>query len=161
MAYTFAEFQSTDTDALLRLWRASFEHGVGIVDPHPLAEQRNDFENEVLPSHRVRVAWHGLERVGFMANRRDTVSQLHVHVQHLGRGLGTRFLRLAQAESVGCLRLHTFARNHRACRFYEHHGFEAVARGIEPYWQLEDVLYEWRADRLPTTAPGKEAPPRR
>ena len=144
-AYSLADFQPADTDALVRMWRASFEHGVGIVDPHPLAHQRRWFVNELLPTHRVRVAWRGLELAGFMATRGDTLSQLYVHVEHLGQGLGTRFLRLAQAESEGRLVLHTFACNHRACRFYEHHGFQAVARGFEPFWQLEDIRYEWRA----------------
>jgi ribosomal protein S18 acetylase RimI-like enzyme len=145
MAYTTAEFKPADTDALLRLWRASFEHGVGIVDPHPIDAQRSYFVDEVLPTHRVRVAWQGEELVGFMANRCDMLSQLYVHVQHLGHGLGTSFLRLAQADSPGRLGLYTFARNHRACRFYEQHGFKVAARGIEPFWQLEDVHYVWHA----------------
>jgi RimJ/RimL family protein N-acetyltransferase len=51
------------------------------------------------------------------------------------------------AASVGSLWLYTFARNERARRFYERNGFAAVAFGYEPFWQLEDVRYEWRRSR--------------
>jgi RimJ/RimL family protein N-acetyltransferase len=48
------------------------------------------------------------------------------------------------AASAGSLWLYTFARNERARRFYERNGFVAVAFGYEPFWQLDDVRYEWR-----------------
>jgi hypothetical protein len=31
-----------------------------------------------------------------------------------------------------------------ARRFYERHGFVAVAHGFEPTWRLADVRYEWK-----------------
>jgi len=132
-----------ETEALVRLWRASFEHGVGIVDPHPLAEQIAYFENTVRPACQVHVARRGGEMVGFMACRHDTVSQLHVRVAHLGQGIGTLLLERAKQDSAGSLWLYTFARNQRARRFYESRGFVAVAFGFEATWQLDDVRYEW------------------
>ena len=33
------EFQADHAGELVPLWRESFEFGVGIVDPHPIAEQ--------------------------------------------------------------------------------------------------------------------------
>ena len=50
------DFVDAHTDELVRMWRQSFEHGVGIVDPHPLREQRRYFIEHVLPSQAVRVA---------------------------------------------------------------------------------------------------------
>ena len=35
------------SDALVRLWREAFEYGVGVTDPHPLAEQRDAFVGDV------------------------------------------------------------------------------------------------------------------
>ncbi len=137
------EFQSHDTDALVRMWRASFEHGVGIVDPHPLEEQIAHFRSKVLPTNRVRVAKLAEAMVGLLASNPESVSQLHVRVENIGQGIGSRLLRLAQAESWGSLWLFTFARNTQARRFYEHHGFVAIAHGFEPMWQLEDVKYRW------------------
>jgi ribosomal protein S18 acetylase RimI-like enzyme len=72
-----------------------------------------------------------------------------VHVKHLRRGLGRQLLDWAKAQSSGGLWLYTFARNSAARAFYESQGFEAVAFGHEPAWQLDDVKYAWRR-----TAPG-------
>ena len=137
------DFESTDTDALVRMWRASFEHGVGIVDPHSLEEQIEYLRTKVIPVHRVRVARDDESIVGFLASNHESVAQLYVRVQDIGRGIGTQLLRLAQSESSGSLWLFTFAQNARACRFYEHHGFVAVAHGFEPMWKLNDVKYQW------------------
>ena len=137
------DFRSADTDTLVRMWRASFEHGVGIVDPHSLEEQIEYLRTKVMPVHRVRVAKKDESIVGFLASNRESIAQLYVRVQNMGRGIGTQLLRLAQSESSGSLWLFTFAQNVRACRFYEHHGFVAVAHGFEPMWKLNDVKYQW------------------
>ena len=54
-------------------------------------------------------------------------------------------LEWAKSESCGSLWLYTFERNEGACTFYERHGFTAIARGVEPSWQLADVKYRWAA----------------
>jgi GNAT superfamily N-acetyltransferase len=137
------DFQSQDTDALVWMWRESFEHGVGVIDPHPFEEQVEYLRSKVLPVNRARVLKEGERIVGFLASNSESVAQLYVRVQHIGQGIGTRLLRLAQSESSGSLWLFTFARNLRACRFYEHRGFIAVAHGFEPTWKLDDVKYQW------------------
>lgn len=138
-----ADFDPGDTEALVRMWRESFEFGVGVVDPHPIEAQAAYLLSTVVPQNRVRVAWSNDGLVAFMASTAESITLLHVKVSHIGRGIGTQLLRLAQAESSGSLWLFTFQQNERACRFYEHHGFRAVARGFEPTWQLEDVKYVW------------------
>ena len=137
------DFQPHDTEALVRMWRASFEYGVSITDPHPLHEQVEYFHNKVVPVHRVRVVKLGGTIVGFLAANAESVAQIYVRVENIGQGIGSRLIRLAQAESSGSLWLFTFARNTRACRFYEHHGFVAVAHGFEPMWKLDDIKYQW------------------
>jgi ribosomal protein S18 acetylase RimI-like enzyme len=139
-----ADFRPAMTDALVAMWRESFEEAVGIQDPNPLAEQRRYFETEVLPHNTVKVALEGSTIVGFVAASRDSIAQLYVRRGCQGRGLGTALLEWARAQSGGALWLYTFARNTRACAFYERHGFRAVARGFEPAWNLADVRYEWR-----------------
>jgi len=44
------------------------------------------------------------------------------------------------------LELYTFARNEGARRFYERHGFRAIAFGQENEENEPDVLYEWVPD---------------
>jgi len=135
-----------EAQALVRMWRDSFEHGVGIRDPHPLHEQIDFLLTKVLPAHVVRVVEEDGGPVGFIASTAESVSQLYVRVDRIGRGIGSALLALAQAESAGHLWLYTFARNLRARAFYERHGFVDVGHGFEPNWQLEDVRFEWRRD---------------
>jgi len=125
------------------MWRASFEYGVGIIDPHSLEAQRRYFVDEVLPHNDVRLALVAGALVGFVAASRASIAQLHVHVEFLRRGIGTQLLAWAQAQSSGSLWLYTFARNTGARAFYEHHGFVDVEHGFEPTWRLEDVKYRW------------------
>lgn len=137
------DFQSDDMQPLARMWRESFEHGVGIVDPHPLEAQIAHFEREVRPHHRVRVARRDGLIVGFLASNAESVSQLYVRVGHHRLGIGRRLLDIAKAGSQGSLWLFTFARNTNACAFYESQGFTVAERGFEPMWQLDDVKYAW------------------
>ena len=140
---TLVEFDSRHLDELIPMWRASFEAGVGIIDPHPLSEQRLYFLNEVLPGNDVRVALLPNELVGFIAASAESVAQLYVRVGFQRRGIGAQLLEWAKGRSNGSLWLYTFARNLGARAFYERNGFVAIAHGFEPMWQLEDIKYEW------------------
>ena len=141
--------QHARADDLVRMWRASFEHGVGVSDPHSLAQQRRYLLTELLPKNVVRVAHSSGELVGFVAATRESITQLYVRVGHFGRGIGTMMLDWAKEQSDGSLWLYTYARNAAARRFYEARGFKAVAYGYEPIWQLEDVRYEWSRNPPP------------
>jgi ribosomal protein S18 acetylase RimI-like enzyme len=137
------EFEPSVVERLVPMWRKSFEFAVGVVDPHTIEEQIAYFKDKVVPENTVRLAWSQDELVGFLASTPESITLLHIKVSHIGRGIGTQLLRLAQAESTGSLWLFTFRQNERACRFYEHHGFKVAARGFEPFWQFEDVKYVW------------------
>ena len=143
-----ADFRTEFVEELLPMWRSSFEEAVGITDPHPLEEQRAYFMHEVIPHNSVRVALMHGEIVGFVAASSVSVAQLYVHTRFQRRGIGTLLLDWAKNQSGGSLWLYTFARNSKACSFYEGSGFRAVARGFESMWQLEDVKYEWSLDRM-------------
>ena len=69
-------------------WRASFEDGVGIVDPHPIAEQKRYLEDTVLPHHEVRLALVDRELVGFVAADSASVAQFYVRPGFQRRGIG-------------------------------------------------------------------------
>jgi GNAT superfamily N-acetyltransferase len=142
-AIQLVDFEPHWLDELVRMWRASFEAGVGISDPHPIEEQKQFFLDVVLPQNAVRIALKEGRIVGFVAASSDTVDHLYVHVDHHRQGIGTLMLDWAKSQSSGRLRLFTFARNQGARSFYERNGFVEIAHGFEPVWQLEDVTLEW------------------
>lgn len=143
-------FQAHRVDDLVALWRESFEHGVGVVEPHTVADQRQYFIDVVLAQHAVHTAVRADGRLaGFIAASHTRVDQLYVHVGHLRRGIGAQLLDWAKAQSSGTLQLHTFARNSAARAFYARQGFREVAQGFEPTLQLPDVLLAWHAGAEP------------
>ena len=145
LTINIVDFDADRADELVRMWRESFEFGVGVVDPNPIEAQREYLMNTVVPSNVVRVAMLDGNIVGFVAATKDSISQLYVRKANHHCGIGTQLLAWAKAQSGGSLWLFTFARNARARAFYEKHGFKIVARGFEPTWQLEDLKYEWAA----------------
>ena len=140
---TRSAYEPADAHEIVKLWRESFEFGVGIIDPHPIQEQLNFFLNEVVPKYEVTVVKDADLIVGFMASIPESVSHLYVRVQYFGRGVGSQLLALAKAKSAGSLWLYTFARNTNARRFYEHHGFTEVERESENMYKLEAIKYKW------------------
>ena len=143
MSFTLEPYRPEDLDELIPMWRESFEHGVGIVDGHPIEEQRAHFLGDVLPKYTVRVARLDGRMVGFIAASPESICQLYVRKGFHRQGIGSRMLAWAIEQSSGSLWLYTFARNAIACAFYERHGFRVTARGHEPHWKLDDVRYEW------------------
>ena len=144
MPVELVPYRSEYRDALVDLWRASFERGVGRPGPNSVDDHRRYFEEHTLAETCVHLALHDGTLVGFGAFTPESVVQLYVHVDHLGQGIGTRLLELAKANSGGRLWLYTFVTNENAQRFYERHGFDIVERGFEPLMQLGDLRYEWR-----------------
>ena len=142
-ALALEEFREDHADELVPMWRESFEKGVGIVDWHPLEEQREALMQKVVPHNTVKVARLDGRMVGFVAATPSSIAQLYVRVGFHRCGIGTRMLDWAKSQSDGALWLYAFARNAGACAFYERHGFRAAARGFEPHWKLDDIRYEW------------------
>ena len=139
------QFEASWLAELIPMWRASFEAGVGVADPHSLLEQKQYFLAEVLPRNSVRLAISDKQLAGFVAASGESVAQLYVRVGFQRRGIGTQMLAWAKGQSRGRLWLYTFARNQGARSFYARNGFVAVAHGFEPSWQLEDVKFHWSA----------------
>src|SRR6185369_6705027 len=92
---------------LVRMWRASFEHGVGITDPHPLEDQLHTLEQKIVPENRVLLVLDKTTSavIGFLAYTAETVSNLYVHIDHQNKGIGSMLLDIAKSDSVGVLRL--------------------------------------------------------
>jgi GNAT superfamily N-acetyltransferase len=103
-----------------------------VRDPHTEAETRAWMRDTVFTRYSVRVADVDGEIVGFAARDGSWLMQLYVKPGWTGRGIGSRLLATMIVDAAGAspvLRLYTFARNAGARRFYERHGFVAVAFG--------------------------------
>jgi ribosomal protein S18 acetylase RimI-like enzyme len=136
-------FRDEHAKELVRMWRESFEFGVGIKDPHPIEEQEQALREVVVPNNAVRVAFLEGQMIGFVAASPRSIAQLYVRIGYVRQGIGSRLLDWAKQQSEGSLWLYTFERNVGARAFYERHGFKITARGYEPNWQLDDLRYEW------------------
>jgi len=142
---SIVDYSSRYGPELVKMWRASFEQGVGIKDPHPLDDQIRALEQKIVLGNRVLIVFDNCKSavIGFLAYTSDTVSHLYIHVDYQNRGIGSMLLDIAKKNSNGVLRLFTLEPNKRAQKFYERHGFKIIRRGFEEFWQLADIEYEW------------------
>ena len=111
----------------------------------------------LIPSGGVTVACSDGVIVGVLATSSDAglgwVDQLYLAPGHVGHGIGSLLLAHALRTLPLPVRLYTFQANHRARRFYEHHGFRAIAfsDGRDNEEGCPDVLYELTAPTDPHT----------
>ena len=114
---------------------------------HSDDEVREWVATTLVPGGGVIVAEVHGRVLGAMATARDGcawITQMAVDPAVVGRGLGSTLLAHALSTLPRPIRLYTFQANNGARRFYERHGFAAVAftdgQGNEEH--CPDVLYE-------------------
>jgi len=121
---------------------------------HPDEDVRQWVRDVLLPTGEVTVAVIGEAIVGVLALAEDDtcrwIEQLYLHPSHVGRGIGSQLLARALATASRPVRLYTFQQNEGARRFYERHGFVAIAFSDGQYNEehCPDVLYERTGPRL-------------
>lgn len=119
----------------------------------PLAHSDGDVRRWVrdtlVPAGSVTVAADDDAIVGMMATSIDTdacgwIDHLYLAPSCVRRGIGAELLAIALASLPRPVRLHVFEQNLGARRFYERHGFVAIAfgDGSENEEGCPDVLYE-------------------
>jgi GNAT superfamily N-acetyltransferase len=127
-----AEF-AADADATATMYLAARREMLpDLRNPHTDAETRAWMRDTVFARYAVRLAEVDGEIVGFAARDGAWLMHLYVKPGWTGRGIGSRLLAVMLADAAAAtpvLRLYTFARNAGARRFYERHGFAAVAFG--------------------------------
>ena len=118
---------------------------------HPEASVRQWVRDELVAGGGVWVWQAGADVVGVLAtSAADGVSwidQLYVLPGCTGAGIGARLLLHAHGLLTPPIRLYTFAANQGARRFYERHGYQALAftDGSDNEELCPDVLYERQA----------------
>ncbi len=144
--FRVAPLELSDMDKAAAVHRASIDDRLPwLAGLHTPEEDRGFFRDHV---HRVCQVCGAFERdtlVGPVAFRAGWIDQLYVLPPVQGRGAGSRLLGIAKAAQES-LSLWTFQRNEGARRFYEFHGFAAVAEtdGAGDEAREPDLLYRWR-----------------
>ena len=132
---------------ILRSRRASVPEIPALV--HSDHEVREWFRDVVMPAHHVWIAVADSpvnpRIVGVAVASAGWLEHLYVEPQWTGQGIGKSLLDVVKAESTGQLLLWTFDSNTGAQRFYERHGFAAVARTDGDNEEgAPDIKYQWQ-----------------
>ncbi|WP_050615501.1 GNAT family N-acetyltransferase [Bacillus testis] len=124
------------------MWRNSKERAIGLKENHSF-ENHVNFLNDILSKqYQVDLTLINDKVVGMIAYNEREISQLYIHIDYQGMGMGRTLLDQVKEQSSGRLTLYTFEVNKRAQRFYEKNGFTIIARGHENEENLPDILYE-------------------
>lgn len=127
----------------VKMWRNSKERAIGQEESHSFKSHLY-FLNSILPElYQIELALIKERVVGMIAYNETEISQLYIHVDYQGIGIGETLLNRAKAQSNGKLTLNTFEVNKNAQRFYEKNGFKIIGRGYENEEKLPDMRYEW------------------
>lgn len=130
------------------MWRASKEKAIRQKENHSF-ENHVYFLNHILPENfQIQLALFDEKVVGMIAYNKSEISQLYIHQDYQGMGIGKVLLEKAKSESSGRLTLYTFEVNKNAQRFYETHGFKRIGSGFENEENLPDIQYEWVGEKI-------------
>jgi GNAT superfamily N-acetyltransferase len=118
---------------------------------HSASEVRTWVESSLIPSGSVTVACTSEAVVGVLATSQANgiawIDQLYLLPGFVGKGLGALLLEHGLKSLARPVRLYTFKANAGARRFYEKHGFRAIAfsDGSTNEEKCPDVLFELTA----------------
>ncbi|MER2030532.1 MAG: GNAT family N-acetyltransferase [Solibacillus sp.] len=128
------------------MWRESKEKAIGQKEGHSF-ENHIYFLNNILPeNYQIDIVLIDDKVVGMIAYNDREISQLYIHIDYQGFGMGQILLDNAKELSSGKLTLYTFEVNENARRFYEKNGFRIRLKGHENEENLTDILYEWTSN---------------
>ena len=142
-----------EAGSLAALWIRSRVASAPAIPPtiHSDGEVRKWFEEEVLPTCEVWVAGDSQGAMALMVLDHEWIDQLYVDPGATRMGIGGALLDHAMRQRPDGLKLWTFQSNLDARRFYENHGFVAIATTTgDNEEHAPDVCYEWRPDSTVT-----------
>lgn len=138
-----APYNPDYAEQTVKMWRDSKEQAIGQKEIHSFNDHIY-FLNNILPEQfQLNLALIDDKVVGMIAYNEIEISQLYIHIDYQGMGIGQTLLDKAKAKSTGRLTLYTFEVNENAQRFYEKNGFKIVGRGHENEENLPDIQYKW------------------
>ncbi|WP_139377746.1 GNAT family N-acetyltransferase [Solibacillus isronensis] len=131
----------------VEMWRESKERAIGQKEMHTFDSHIYFLNNILLEHYQIDVVLIDDKVVGMIAYNEREISQLYIHTDYQGFGIGQTLLDKAKEQSSGKLILYTFEVNENARRFYEKNGFNIKSRGHENEENLPDILYEWISNK--------------
>ncbi|WEG14447.1 GNAT family N-acetyltransferase [Pullulanibacillus sp. KACC 23026] len=141
--FILTQYQPKYAEQTVEMWRTSKEQAIGQKESHSF-ENHIYFLNQILPEqYQIDLALMGDQVVGMIAYNESEISQLYIHIDYQGIGIGQALLDRVKEQSSGRLTLYTFEVNENAQRFYEKNGFKIIGRGHENEENLLDIQYEW------------------
>ena len=151
MILHFRSATPTDADSASDVYLRSRKELVACA---PLAHSddavREWIRRTLIPAGRTTLATVDDRVVGLLALSERSgsgwIDQLYLLPEWVRCGIGSRLVERARNELAPPIRLYTFQCNRPARRFYERHGFEAIAFGDGSCNEegCPDILYEWR-----------------
>jgi len=138
--------EAADADAIGDIWIAAFGATYAFPAAHTEEQIREWIGHHLLNETETWVAEEdGADIIGFLSLTDDMLDQLYVRPGSTGHGIGGRLVTLAKTRRPRGLDLYTFAVNAGARRFYERHGFVAIAfgDGSGNEERQPDVRYRW------------------
>jgi ribosomal protein S18 acetylase RimI-like enzyme len=127
----------------VEMWRDSKERAIGQKEIHSFENHQNFLNNILAKQYQIDLALIDDKVVGMIAYNEGEISQLYIHIDYQGNGIGQSLLDKVKEQSSGRLTLYTFEVNENAQRFYEKNGFIIIGRGHENEENLPDIQYEW------------------
>jgi ribosomal protein S18 acetylase RimI-like enzyme len=141
--FKITQFYPSYAEQTVEMWRDSKERAIGQTEIHSFENHLN-FLNHILPEqYEIDLALIDDKVVGMIAYDEKEISQLYIHIDYQGIGIGQTLLDKVKEQSSGRLTLYTFEVNENAQRFYKKNGFKIIGRGHENEENLPDIQYEW------------------
>jgi len=143
-----------DAAAVAAVYSPSYRLLTFLPALHTADEDREFIAGIIFKECEVTVAELAERIVAFLARDGEEVRLLYTHPDFIGRSAGGRLLEAAKQEDVEALELWCFQANTAGRRFYEAHGFKAIALtdGSGNEEKTPDVRYRWERTRTPRKA---------
>ncbi|MED3563779.1 GNAT family N-acetyltransferase [Bacillus xiapuensis] len=141
--FIIVQYNPAYGEQTVRLWRDSKERAIGQKEIHSFENHIYFLNNILSEQYQIDLALVDDKVVGMIAYNEREISQLYIHIDYQGIGIGQTLLDKVKEQSSGRLTLYTFEVNEKAQRFYEKNGFKIIGRGHENEENLPDIQYEW------------------
>lgn len=138
--FIITQYKPIYAEQTVEMWRDSKEQAIGQKEIHSF-ENHLYFLNYILfEQYQIDLALIDNKVVGMIAYNEREISQLYIHINFQGIGIGQTLLNRVKEQSSGRLTLYTFEVNENAQRFYLKNGFKIIGRGQENEENLPEIF---------------------